>query len=133
MMVVDTSALIAIVTDEPEREAFESALAVDGDALVSTATAVEFLIVAFGRGHTVYRNALRVLDLPVITLISLDEEQMYAAVRAHQTYGRGRHPAGLNFGDTFAYALAATRGLPLLYKGADFSRTDVTPAAPTTT
>ena len=99
MMVADTSAFIAIVTNEPEREAFESVMAQDGDVLMSTASAVEFLIVAYARGDAVYQNALRILDQPLVTLIPLDEEQMHAAALAHQTYGRGHHSARLNFGD----------------------------------
>ena len=130
MMVADTSAFIAIVTNEPEREAFESVLAQDGDVLMSTASAVEFLIVAYARGDAVYQNALRILDQPLVTLIPLDEEQMHAAALTYQTYGRGNHPAGLNCGDTFPYALAKMRGTPLLYKGDDFSQTDLTPAVP---
>ena len=130
MMVADTSAFIAIVTNEPEREAFESVMAQDGDVLMSTASAVEFLIVAYARGDAVYQNALRILDQPLVTLIPLDEEQMHAAALAYQTYGRGHHSARLNFGDTFPYALATTRRLPLLYKGDDFSQTDLTPAVP---
>ncbi len=125
MIVADTSALIAIVTNEFERPTFETAIAADGDVLVSTATAVEFLIVAFGRGDEVYQNAMRLLELPVITLEPLDDGMFRAAARAHQTYGRGHHPARLNFGDTFSYALASVRGLPLLFKGDDFSQTDV--------
>ena len=93
-------------------------------------SAVEFLIVAYARGDAVYQNALRILDQPLVTLIPLDEEQMHAAALAHQTYGRGHHSARLNLGDTFPYALAKTRRLPLLYKGADFSQTDLTPAVP---
>ena len=77
-----------------------------------------------------YQNALRILDQPLVTLIPLDEEQMHAAALAYQTYGRGHHSARLNFGDTFPYALAKTRRLPLLYKGDDFSQTDLTPAVP---
>ena len=69
MMVADTSAFIAIVTNEIEREAFESVMAQDGDVLMSTASAVEFLIVAYARGDAVYQNALRILDQPLVTLI----------------------------------------------------------------
>ena len=133
MMVADTSAFIAIVTNEPEREAFESAIAQDGNVLMSTASAVEFLIVAYARGDAVYQNALRILDQPLVTLIPLGEEQMHAAALTYQTYGCVNHPAGLNCGDTFPYALATTGGPPLLYKGDDFSQTDVTPAVPTGT
>ena len=128
MMVADTSALVAIVTNEPERSAFYDAMINDGEVLVSTANAVEFLIVAFGRGNAVYQNATNLLKQPFITLVPPGDAEIWAAASAHQTYGRGHHPAQLNFGDTFAYALASTRGLPLLFKGDDFARTDIAAA-----
>ena len=62
------------------------------------------------------------------TLVDMDEAQLWIAGHTYVSYGKGRHPAGLNFGDTFAYALASTRNLPLLFKGNDFARTDITPA-----
>ena len=133
MMVADTSALMAVLLQEEEGPNFHDAMLRDGEVLISTATAVELLIVASARGSQIYEDAIQYLRQPFIGLAPVGETEMHAAVRAHQTYGRGRHPAGLAFGDPFAYALASTRGLPLLYKGADFSRTDVTPAAPTTT
>ena len=63
-----------------------------------------------------------------IEIVQLDRTLIFAAAEAHRLYGKGRHPAGLNFGDTFAYALASVRNLPLLFKGNDFARTDVIPA-----
>ena len=86
------------------------------------------LIVAFGRGNAVYQNATNLLEQPFITPVPPEDAELWVAASAHQTYGRGRHPAGLNFGDTFAYALASTRSLPLLFKGEDFARTDIAAA-----
>ena len=100
----------------------------DGEVLVSTATAVEILIVAAGRSDEVYQRAVRFLQEPFVMVVQLDREQMWAAGEANLRYGKGRHPAALNFGDTFAYALASVRNLPLLFKGNDFARTDLTPA-----
>ena len=129
MMAADTSAIIAILNDEPERAVFLNAMLNDGQVLVSTATAVELLTVAMGKSDVVYQSAVEFLARPFIRLVPLDEAQLWAAADACRRYGKGRHPARLNFGDTFAYALASTRGIPLLFKGNDFARTDLTPAA----
>lgn len=129
MMAADTSALMAIVNGESESQAFWDAMVNDGEVLVSMPSAVEFMIVAMGRGDAMYQAAVELLGRPFIKLVPLDEAQLWAAVEAHRNYGKGRHPAGLNFGDTFAYALASTRWLPLLFKGNDFARTNITPAA----
>ena len=125
-MVAETSALMAIALREPEEEEFLRIMHDDGRVLVSAATLVELYIVALGRGEDVYERALSLLhDLP-ITVVPFDEEQAELANNANHRYGKGRrHPAQLNFGDTFAYALAMARGLPLLFKGNDFARTDV--------
>ena len=129
MIVADTSALMAILMDEPEGPEFHSLMRSDGEVLVSMATAVELTIVTTNRGDAMYRAALELLERPFIRLTPVDESQLWAAVAAHRRFGRGRHPAGLNFGDTFAYALASVRGLPLLYKGNDFNQTTIIPAA----
>ena len=129
MMAADTSAIIAILNDEPERAVFLNAMLNDGQVLVSTATAVELLTVAMGKSDVVYQSAVEFLARPFIRLVPLDEAQLWAAADACRRYGKGRHPARLNFGDTFSYALASTRGIPLLFKGNDFARTDLTPAA----
>ena len=126
MMVADTSAIIAILMDEPERQSFSDAMVNDGDVLVSIVTAVELLIVTMSKGDALYQAAVQFIGRPFISLIPSDEEQMQAAVEAFRRYGRGRNPAGLNFGDTFSYALAATRQVPLLFKGDDFTLTDIT-------
>ena len=128
MMAADTSALIAVLTREEGYEIFTNAMNSNGPVLISAATAVEFLIVALGRGEDAYWAAINMLADPDIEVVPLDYEQALAAGEAHRRYGKGRHPAGLNFGDTFAYALASTRNLPLLFKGNDFARTDITPA-----
>ncbi len=128
MMAADTSAIIAILNDEPERAVFLNAMLNDGQVLVSTATAVELLTVAMGKSDVVYQSAVEFLARPFIQLVPLDEVQLWAAAAACRRYGKGRHPARLNFGDTFAYALASTRRVPLLFKGGDFALTDLTPA-----
>ena len=125
MMAADASALMAIALKEPEAEEFRRIMRDDGQVLVSAATLVELYIVAMGRGEAVYaRTQSLIRDLP-ITVVPLDAEQAEIARRAYERYGKGRHRAGLNFGDTFAYALASSRGLPLLYKGGDFVHTDI--------
>lgn len=125
MIVVDTSAIMAILMDEPERQSFSEAMVNDGEVLVSTATAIELLMVAMSRGDAIYQTAIQFLRRPFVRLIPPDEEQMWAAVEAYGRYGKGRHPAGLNFGDAFSYALAATHRAPLLFKGNDFASTDI--------
>lgn len=125
MMVADTSALMAILMKEQEHRDFLNAILNDGVVLVSTATAAELMIVAMGKGDAVYQSAVQFLKQPFIRLTPLDEPQMRAAVKAYQRFGKGRHPASLNLGDTFAYALATTQRLPLLFKGDDFVQTDI--------
>ena len=129
MMVADTSALMAVVNREAEGPAFSDAMIDDGEVLVSTATAVEFLMVAMNRGEEIYESAVELLSRPFIQLVPVEDAQLWAAVEAHRRFGRGRHPAGLNFGDTFSYALATVRTLSLLYKGNDFNQTTIIPAA----
>ena len=128
MMIADTSALMAVLMDEPEGASLHNAMVRDGTVLVSTGTAVELMIVALGKDDAVYQSAVQLLGKSFIHLTPLDETQMRAAVKAYQRFGKGRHPASLNFGDTFAYALATTRRLPLLFKGEDFVQTDIVPA-----
>ncbi len=130
MMVADTSAIMAVLTNEPESQAFAATMREDGEVLVSAATAVELMIVAQGKGELVYQDSIRFLEESYIEVVPFDEAQALTAAQAYQTFGRGNHPAALNFGDTFAYALASVRGLPLLFKGNDFSLTDIGIAAP---
>ena len=127
-MVIDTSALIAILEDEVERRAFNEAIEAADTRLMSTASFVEASIIIESRYGT---DGLRDLDLFVersgIELIPVDAEQARMARLGYSRFGKGRHPAGLNFGDCFAYALAQVLGESLLFKGTDFSRTDVSP------
>jgi ribonuclease VapC len=128
-MVLDTSALLAILQDEPERRAFNEAIKAAGSRLLSVASYVETSMVIESRhGAEGLRDLDLVVDRAQIELVAVDVEQGRAACRAFSRFGKGRHPAGLNFGDCFAYALASTRAEPLLFKGDDFSATDVTPA-----
>ena len=128
-MVVDTSALLAILQDEPERRAFNEAIEAADSRSMSVATFVEASIVLEARFGA---SGVRDLDLFVeragIELVEVDVEQARTARRAFARYGKGQHKAGLNFGDCFSYALASVRGEALLYKGADFARTDVVAA-----
>ena len=125
MMVADTSALMAVLMDESEGPSFYPAMVRDGNILVSTATAVELMIVAMGKSEAFYQSAVQFLEKPFIRLMPLDETQLWAAVKAYQGFGKRRYSASLNFGDTFSYALATTRQLPLLFKGDDFVQTDI--------
>ena len=129
MIVSDTSALMALVMDEPEAPDIRQAIDEAGQTLISAATLIEFYIVAMGKGEDVYARAQALMRELPIAVVPFDSEQAEIARRAYEQYGKGRgHPAQLNFGDTFSYALASSRGLPLLYKGGDFARTDI-PAA----
>lgn len=130
-MVIDTSALLAILQDEPERRAFNEAIESADSRWMSTATFVEVSIVIESRYGA---EGLGDLDLFVdqagIELVALDGDQAKVARRAFSRFGKGRHPAGLNYGDCFAYALAMVLGEPLLFKGEDFTQTDVTALIP---
>jgi ribonuclease VapC len=129
-MVIDTSALLAILQDEPERRAFNEAIEGAASRAISVASWVEVSMVIETRTGA---EGLRDLDLFVdrarIEIVPVNVEQGKAARRAFSRFGKGRHPAGLNYGDCFAYALASHLGEPLLFKGEDFGKTDVTPAS----
>lgn len=131
MIVADTSAIIAIVFAEPEREAFIDVILRAQRVLVSTVSVVEARMVVHGRrGERAVVLVDDLLRLPMFELIPPGIAEMDAAHAAFVAFGRGsEHPAALNFGDVFGYALAKVRGLPLLYKGADFSETDIASAA----
>jgi ribonuclease VapC len=125
-MVVDTSALLAILQDEPERRSFNEALEAADARLISVVTLVETSILIESRyGAEGLRDLDLLLERAGIGLVPVDVEQARTARGAWSRFGKGRHPAGLNFGDCFSYALARVLGEPLLYKGDDFSRTDV--------
>jgi ribonuclease VapC len=129
-MIIDTSALVAILTDEDDAEKLENAIDRDTARLMSTASVLEAAIVLESR----YGEAgTRELDLMIqrlpIEIRPVDFDQLEWARFAFHTYGRGRHPAKLNFGDCFSYALSKVTGEPLLYKGADFAQTDLVSAS----
>jgi ribonuclease VapC len=125
-MVIDTSALAAIFFDEPERQIFLNAITAAGSRLISAATILETGIVLEGRRG---EAAGREFDLFVVRanleVVPVDAEQADLARSAWRKYGKGRHPAALNFGDCFSYALAKFSGEPLLAKGSDFGLTDI--------
>jgi ribonuclease VapC len=126
-MVIDTSALLAILFNESDAEYFESALDVDTTRLISAASLLETAIVVDVRLGEAGGRELDLLCYEAqITIVPFTAEQAEIARYAYRTYGKGRHPAGLNYGDCFAYALAKTSGEPLLFKGNDFLQTDIT-------
>jgi ribonuclease VapC len=125
-MVIDTSAVVAIALNESDAAELELQIADDPVRLISTATVLEATIVLETR---LGEAGGREFDLWLLKVgaevVPVDVEQIDAARRAWRRYGKGRHAAGLNYGDCFSYALALTRGEPLLYKGEDFAKTDV--------
>ena len=129
-MIVDSSALIAIVRAEPDAAVFAEALAHASGTVVSAANYVEAAVVADSSGDAVATRRFDALMASArIQIAAVTEAQAFLARAAYRDFGRGSgHPARLNFGDCFAYALAKDRGEPLLYKGNDFSHTDVTSA-----
>jgi ribonuclease VapC len=128
-MVLDTSAMFAVLTQEPEAERLTSAIENDSVRLVSAATVVEMSLVILGRyGEAAEPLLDRFLRGIGAELVPVDLEQMAIARDAALRFGRGRHSASLNFGDCFGYALAISRAEPLLFLGDDFAGTDVTMA-----
>lgn len=125
-MVIDTSALLAIFLAEPERQKFLELIREDGSRLISAANALETaMVLEARRGIVMGREFDLFLHRLSIEIVSVDETQVEVARAGWRKYGKGRHPAGLNFGDCFAYALTKTSGEPLLAKGNDFPKTDV--------
>lgn len=128
MIVVDASALVAIAESEPEAPAFLEILERCETAIISPTNAVEAGVVLMGRGR--FADA-REFDRWLAALgVEVDTTPINPidVLSAYARFGRGRHPARLNLGDTFAYALAKTLDAPLLFKGDDFTRTDIRPA-----
>ncbi|MCL4267084.1 MAG: type II toxin-antitoxin system VapC family toxin [Anaerolineae bacterium] len=129
-MVLDTSVLIAILMSEPEARAMATILATADERLLSAASLLETSIVIESRyGLAGGEKLNELIQTAQIKIEPVTHEQVTAARLAYRTYGKGRHPAGLNFGDCFAYALAKTTGEPLLFIGNDFNQTDI-PAVP---
>lgn len=125
-MVIDTSALLAIFFAEPERQSFLERIRQDGSRLLSAPNALETSIVLEARrGEVAGREFDLFLHRLNIEIVPVDAAQVEVARAGWRRYGKGRHPANLNFRDCFAYALAKTSGEPLLAKGNDFPKTDV--------
>jgi ribonuclease VapC len=125
-MVIDTSALLALLFNEPEADDIETALDADPVRLMSVASCLESAIVVEARlGAAGGRELDLLIHRAAIELVAVTVEQADVARAAWRRFGRGRHEAALNFGDCFSYALALTSGEPLLFKGGDFTRTDV--------
>jgi ribonuclease VapC len=131
VIAVDTSAIVAIVLGEPERGTFRRVIESADQALVSTVSVVEARIVIHSRrGQRAVMLFDGLLRLPMFEIMPPGIAEMDAAYAAFVTYGKGSgHPAGLNFGDLFAYALAKVRNVPLLFKGGDFAHTDIQAAS----
>jgi len=125
-MVLDTSALVALLLDEPEAEEFRAAVEEDTTRLVSAATLLETaLVIEARKGEPGGRELDALIHKAEIVVVAVDAEHVSEARRAYRRFGKGRHAAALNFGDVFAYALARTSGERLLFKGDDFAKTDI--------
>jgi ribonuclease VapC len=124
-MVVDTSALVAILLQEADADIYANAIAGATTTALSAASYVELAIVSLSRGARGRAELEATLADAAIDIVPVTLDQARAAAAAYERYGKGRHRAALNFGDCFAYALARTRGEPLLFKGTDFGLTDV--------
>ncbi len=128
-MVIDTSALLAVILDEPDASLYYSAMENCPVCQVSATSVVEASLVLTGRrspGATELLDAL--LNQLEIKVVPFNGQQALLAREAFRRFGKGRHKAGLNFGDCLSYALAKDTGEPLLFKGDDFRHTDLTPA-----
>ena len=126
-MVLDTSAVLAVLLNEPDADAFRRAIEADPVRLLSAATLLETAIVIEARvGDAGGRELDLLVHKAAIEVVAVDAGQADLARHAYRRFGKGRHAAGLNYGDCFAYALSQSVGEPLLFKGDDFSKTDVT-------
>jgi ribonuclease VapC len=125
-MVIDTSAVVAILFDEPERADFIEKVESTSSRYISTSTLLECALVVEARKGKLGRAELELFVYEAnLIVVPFDQAQLDFATFGRRTYGKGRHPAGLNYGDCFAYALAKSRNEPLLFKGNDFAQTGV--------
>lgn len=129
MIAIDSSAVVAILHEEPECQSFSECILQAGGAVVSAASIVELAAVTAGK-KLASRGLDEFLLFPFVQIEPVDLEQALIGAEAYRRFGRGHHPARLNLGDTFAYALARRKDLPLLFKGDDFAKTDIEPAMP---
>jgi ribonuclease VapC len=125
-VIIDTSAVSAIFFKEPDAARFAEKIAQADTCSMSTATFVELsMVIESQLGQQALRECDRFLDRAGVALESVTAEQAHLARQAFLDYGKGRHPARLNFGDCFSYALAKVMQEPLLFKGNDFRKTDI--------
>lgn len=130
-MILDTSALVAILFREPEAELFTRLIHSTANNRVSVGTCLELAVVLERQaGIEADRQREMFFRRAGISVEAFTEDHLLIARQAFHDFGKGRHAAGLNFGDCFAYALARYMGEPLLFKGDDFRKTDVVPAIP---
>jgi ribonuclease VapC len=133
MIVVDTAALIAILDKEPDAARYAEAIAEADAPLISAATLLELHIVMLNRhGPRAAQIVERLIQDAAFQIENFTAQHVELAREAYTRYGKGRNSAGLNYGDCFSYALAKATGLPLLFKGRDFSKTDLVAALPNT-
>jgi len=123
MIAVDTSALMAIVLDEPEADACIAALEAEDEILISAATVAEALIVSARRN--VGPEVSSIIDRLGFQIVAVTPASARRVAKAYQQWGRGLHPAALNFGDCFAYEVAKENTCRLLYVGEEFAQTDI--------
>ena len=125
-MIVDASAILAIVFDEPEADRFNRAISDElEDLLMSPVNFIEAAVQADQRGEGTSKAFDEIVRVSAIKVADITEQQARIAREAYQRFGKGNHPAKLNLGDCFAYALSKARNEPLLFKGDDFRQTDV--------
>jgi len=126
VIVVDTSAIIAILKEEAEAGGFAAIIGEAESCFFSAVSLFEASMAMVGRGRSELAQVVDgLISELTIEIVPFDEDLALASRAAFIRFGKGRHPAGLNFGDCVSYALAHSRGLPLLYKGTDFAKTDV--------
>lgn len=129
MIVVDTSVWAAMIFNELDASRYQDLIENTETLLVSAATVVELnMIVTRKLGDAAAVDVVDLMEFAGTEIVPVDSDQAGHAVSAYIRFGEGRHPAGLNYGDLFAYALAKSRDLPLLFKGGGFAETDITPA-----
>ena len=133
MIVVDASPLIAILDKEPDAARYAEAIAEADSPLISAATLLELHIVMLNRhGARAAQIIERLIQDAAFQIENFTAQHVELAREAYARYGKGRNTAGLNYGDCFSYALAKATGLPLLFKGRNFSKTDLVAALPNT-
>jgi len=128
VIAVDTSALCAVVLGEPDAERFLDALQRDAAVLSAVSLAEAAIVVEARQGPDAERDLRLLVDATIAEVVAVGADHAHSAVVAWRRFGKGRHPAALNFGDCFAYAVARLAGVPLLFRGDDFAQTDIASA-----